>query len=159
MIDDNFESPSRNGSNDEENSTANTKYFNLEQLVEIRMATPDKFNIIRETLTRMGEAKEGTLTQICYIHGKFGKYFIAHVNELRKMYGEHVDVLEKEIAKRNLIVTLLSQWKLLEIVNPDSVRFPVASLHEVKIVPHKYKKEWKMVSNYEFSKRVISPQG
>ncbi len=131
----------------------NGLYFNLQQLVEIRLNAPQDFARVRETLTRIGEPLEGNiLSQICFILFKQSRYFITHINEMRRLDGEHVDILEDDIAKRNLIISLLAEWKLLEVVDPDAIRRPVAALSKVRIIQHKDKARWTLSSNYEIGK-------
>lgn len=130
-----------------------SKYFNLSQLVEVTLSQPSYFLIVAETLTRMGEPDGNCLTQICYIFAKRGKYFITHINEMKKLDGEHVTISEEDIGIRNLIANLLSDWGLITLVDSEQIRFPVASTSKIKIIPRKDKEKWKLVSKYDIGKR------
>lgn len=130
-----------------------SRYFNMDQLVEVRLQSPKDFLRVRETLTRMGiQQGPNTLTQICYIFFKQKRYFVVHVKELMMLDGQQVDIIEDDIAKRNLVATLLSDWKLVEIVNPSSIKLPVASMNKVRVIPYKEKENWNLVSEYNIGK-------
>lgn len=126
-------------------------FFSVDDLVEVEPRTPRDFARIRETLTRLG-TQEGrnTLHQLCHILAKEDKetgnkrYYIVHLNELRKLDGEEVDVSEGDIARRNLIANLLEEWNLLNIVDISKVRFPVAALNKVRVIPWKEKENWNL---------------
>ena len=91
----------------------NTKYFNLDQLVEVELFKPTDFLLIAETLTRIGFQQDDCLIQQCYLFSKQGKYFITHINELRKFDGESVKISEDDIGIRNLVANLFAEWKML----------------------------------------------
>ena len=134
------------------------RYFSLDSLVEVRLKAPRDFLRIKETLTRMGDQKEGnTIEQVCYIFFKQNKYFIVHIKELQMLDGQTGVVIDEEdIAKRNLIVNLLCEWNLLEVADPNSIRFPVASLQKVRVIKHKDKDSWQRVSRYDIGKKKLS---
>jgi len=130
-----------------------SKYYNLDQLVEITLKAPRDFLRVKETLTRMGDQQEGKiLEQICYIFHKKDRYFIAHINEMRKLDGETAWVTEEDISKRNLVVQLLVEWNLVSVEDPKTIRFPVASLSEVRVIPYRDKDNWNLVSNYDIGR-------
>ena len=60
--------------------------------VEITLPNPDDFNIIKETLTRMGIAsyKNGTLSQTCHIFHRQGRYSIMHFKEMLAFDGKDI---------------------------------------------------------------------
>jgi len=100
-----------------------------DQMVEVTLREPDDFLKVRETLTRIGVAsrKEKKLYQSCHILHKQGKYFIVHFKELFLLDGKYSNLSENDCARRNTIVTLLSDWGLLEIVIPSMAK-PKTSL-------------------------------
>ena len=91
----------------------------VDELVEITFPEKDDFLKIRETLSRIGVAsrKEQELFQSCHILHKRGKYYITHFKELFKLDGKPTSIDESDIGRRNTIVKLLEQWKLLSVVD------------------------------------------
>ncbi len=121
----------------------------IKDLVEITFPEKDDFLKIRETLSRIGVAsrKEKELFQSCHILHKRGKYYITHFKELFKLDGKPSSLEEGDIGRRNTIVTLLAQWKLVSVVNPNQIKEPTAPLSQIKIIPFKEKIEWKLTTN------------
>lgn len=119
------------------------------QMIEVILREPDDFLKIRETLTRIGVAsrKEKTLYQSCHILHKQGKYYIVHFKELFALDGKYSNLSVNDVQRRNRIVHLLSDWGLLEVVNPESIA-DVAPLNQIKVLAHKEKNEWQMVAKY-----------
>ena len=125
-------------------------FEDIHNLVEITFPEKDDFLKIRETLTRIGVAsrREKELFQSCHILHKRGKYYIVHFNELFKLDGKPSTIDETDIGRRNSIVTLLEQWKLLSVVDKDKIKEPITPLSQIKIIPFKQKSEWKLTSKY-----------
>ena len=88
-----------------------------EQMLEVELKEPDDFLKIRETLSRIGVAsrKEKVLYQSCHILHKQGKYYIVHFKELFALDGKQTNLSENDIARRNSISRLLSDWGLVKI--------------------------------------------
>lgn len=130
----------------------------VEDMVEVTLEEKDDFLKVRETLTRIGVAskKEKILYQSCHILHKQGKYYIVHFKELFSLDGKPTDITENDIARRNTVANLLSDWELIKIVNKDKTKEPTVSLSQVKIIPHKEKAEWQLVPKYNIGKK---PQG
>ena len=132
----------------------------LESLVEIRIKTDDDFLKIRETLTRIGVAsrKDKTIYQSCHILHKQGRYYIVHFKELFALDGKPSNFDATDQARRNTIANLLAEWKLVELVNPQSSADPVAPLSQIKVLPHREKNEWSLVAKYNIGKKVNNVQ-
>ena len=112
--------------------------WSQDQMLEVILKEPDDFLKIRETLSRIGVAsrKERKLYQSCHILHKQGRYFIVHFKELFALDGKNTNLSENDIARRNRIATLLSDWGLVEIKgNTD----PIAPLSQIKIISFKEK--------------------
>jgi len=127
---------------------------NLEQqiqdLVEVTFPEKDDFLKIRETLSRIGVAsrREQELFQSCHILHKRGKYYIVHFKELFKLDGKPTNIDESDIGRRNTIVKLLEQWKLVSIVDKSKTEEPLTPLSQIKIIPFKEKNQWKLTTKY-----------
>ena len=122
----------------------------VKDLVEITFPEKDDFLKIRETLSRIGVAsrREQELFQSCHILHKRGKYYIVHFKELFKLDGKPTNIDESDIGRRNTIVMLLAQWKLLSILDESQIEEPQAPLSQIKIIPFKEKSEWKLTTKY-----------
>lgn len=129
--------------------------FNLNQLVEVRLRSPEDFLKVKETLSRIGLAskKDNTLYQSCHILHKQSKYYIVHFKELFLLDGKQADFSEQDIARRNRIATLLDEWELVELVDPSKTEAPIAPINQVKIIPFKEKNNWTLVTKYTIGNR------
>lgn len=119
-------------------------------MLEVLLNEPDDFLKIKETLTRIGVSSKkemNTLFQSCHILHKQGRYFIVHFKELFMLDGKPSNFSEDDIARRNTITTLLSDWGLLTVVN-ESQTEPKTSLRQIKIISHRDKKAWNLESKY-----------
>ena len=124
----------------------------IESFVEIRLKLPDDFLKIRETLSRIGIAskREKKLYQSCHILHKQGKYYLVHFKELFKLDGKPSDFYESEtdIARRNSIANLISEWGLCELVDPSKSESPTTPVNTLKILSYKEKNDWILETKY-----------
>lgn len=127
----------------------------LDDLLEVTLEEPDDFLKVKETLTRIGVAsvKLNTLYQSCHILHKRGKYYIVHFKELFRMDGKQTDIDETDIRRRNAIALLLESWELLKIVNKQRAEAFCVSLNQIKVIPHKEKKNWTLSPKYSIGKK------
>lgn len=123
-------------------------------MLEITLAEPDDFLKVRETLTRIGVAsrKEQKLFQSCHILHKQGRYYIVHFKELFMLDGKKANLEESDVARRNTIATLLSDWGLVEIQNKE-VAQDCAPLRQIKIIGYKDKAEWELCPKYNIGNK------
>ena len=118
-------------------------------MLEVILNEPDDFLKVRETLTRIGVASrnENKLFQSCHILHKQGRYFIVHFKELFLLDGKKSNLEENDIARRNTIAQLMSDWGLITIDNGQQVK-PLAPLRQIKIIPFKEKNNWELCPKY-----------
>jgi|TARA_R110000796_G_scaffold31402_1_gene83332 ERCC4-type nuclease len=118
-------------------------------MLEITLNEPDDFLKVRETLTRIGVASQldKRLYQSCHILHKQGRYFIVHFKELFILDGKASNLFENDIQRRNTITMLLSDWGLINVVNPDEAK-DTAHLRQIKIISFKEKDEWDLQPKY-----------
>jgi len=123
-------------------------------MLEVTLEEPDDFLKVRETLTRIGVAsrKDNTLFQSCHILHKQGRYFIVHFKELFLLDGKKSNLEENDIARRNTIATLMSDWGLLSIDDKDKAQ-PLAPLRQIKIIPFKEKNNWTLQPKYNIGNK------
>jgi Bacteriophage translational regulator len=133
--------------------------FDLESCVEITLKTPDDFLKVRETLSRIGVAsrKEKILYQSCHILHKRGRYFILHFKQLFALDGKPTDISENDVARTNAIARLLAEWGLVVLMKPESL-VDVAPLHQIKIITHKEKPDWQLVTKYTIGKKRVTEE-
>lgn len=117
-------------------------------MLEITLNEPDDFLKVRETLTRIGVAsrKDKKLFQSCHILHKQGRYFIVHFKELFLLDGKKANLEQNDVARRNTIATLLSDWGLIEIVGVADLE--CAPLRQIKIISYKDKHNWELCPKY-----------
>ena len=130
----------------------NNVNWKQEHMFEVLLKEPDDFLKIRETLSRIGVAsrKERKLYQSCHILHKQGKYYIVHFKELFALDGKDTNLSENDIARRNTIVKLLSDWGLVEM---KAIPEPIAPLSQIKIISFKEKNEWVLETKYNIGKK------
>lgn len=118
-------------------------------MLEVSLNEPDDFLKIRETLTRIGVAsrKDQKLYQSCHILHKQGRYFIVHFKELFLLDGKPSNLVENDLERRNTIATLLADWGLVSIINPDASK-NLAPLRQIKVIPFKEKAQWELCPKY-----------
>ena len=123
-------------------------------MLEVTLNEPDDFLKVRETLTRIGVAsrKDKKLFQSCHILHKQGRYFIVHFKELFLLDGKKANLEENDVARRNTITTLMSDWGLVEIQNNEEAK-PLAPLRQIKIIPFKEKDQWELCPKYNIGNK------
>ena len=124
------------------------------EMVEVRLKQPDDFLKVRETLTRIGVASRSDkkLYQSCHILHKQGRYYIVHFKELFLLDGKDSDFSENDLQRRNRITKLLSDWGLVDVVDEEQIN-NIASVSQIKILPHKEKGEWTLVPKYSIGSK------
>lgn len=128
---------------------------NLSDLVEVKLKSQDDFLKIRETLSRIGVAskKDKTLYQSCHILHKQGKYYIVHFKELFLLDGKSSDFSDEDKARRNTIANLIHEWELADLIDEGKSSDPIAPLSQIKIISHKEKSEWTLITKYNIGKK------
>ena len=123
-------------------------------MLEVTLNEPDDFLKVRETLTRIGVAsrKDNKLYQSCHILHKQGRYFIVHFKELFLLDGKKSNLEENDIARRNTIAQLISDWGLVTIDNKAKAE-PLAPLRQIKIIPFKEKNNWELCPKYNIGNK------
>ena len=129
--------------------------WNPNNMLEVTLNEPDDFLKIRETLTRIGVAsrKDNKLYQSCHILHKQGRYFIVHFKELFLLDGKKSNLEENDVARRNTIATLMSDWGLLTVDNKNNLK-PIAPLRQIKIISYKDKGQWELCPKYNIGNGI-----
>ena len=123
-------------------------------MLEVTLNEPDDFLKIKETLTRIGVAsrKDNKLYQSCHILHKQGRYFIVHFKELFLLDGKKSNLEENDIARRNTIATLMSDWGLITIDSGTKTE-PIAPMRQIKIIPYREKNSWELCPKYNIGNK------
>ena len=131
----------------------NDSLWKPDQMLEVGLKEPDDFLKVRETLSRIGVAsrKNKTLFQPCHILHKQGKYYIVHFKELFALDGKDTNISENDIARRNTIANLLTDWGLVKVVKESDVE--AAPLSQIKVISFKEKNEWSLETKYNIGKK------
>ena len=118
-------------------------------MIEIKFEEDDDFLKIKETLKRMGVAsnRDKILYQSTHILHKQGQYYIVHFKELFALDGKPTNLTKVDIERRNAIINLLQEWKLLTIVKSDPL-VPMGNVGQFKIISFKDKVNWQLVPKY-----------
>jgi hypothetical protein len=122
--------------------------------VEITLAKPADFLVVKETLTRIGvpQDSERILHQSCHILHKQGRYVIIHYKELNALDGRENDIQPEDILRRNKIVALLVEWELVKVIDPAAITEQLP-INQMKILNFKEKNDWKLTPKYLFWQR------
>lgn len=128
----------------------------VENLVEVELKNEDDFLKVRETLTRIGVAskKDKMLYQSCHILHKQGKYYIVHFKELFQLDGKLSSFDQEDMGRRNTITNLLAEWGLINIIDSQKTKSPLALLSQIKVLPFKEKDEWNLVAKYNIGRKI-----
>ena len=123
-----------------------------EQMLEMCLKEPDDFLKVRETLSRIGVAsrKEKKLYQSCHILHKQGRYFLVSFKELFALDGKKTNLSQNDIARRNTIAKLLSDWGLITIISELGEQAP---LSQIKIISFSDKSNWVLETKYNIGKK------
>lgn len=89
----------------------------VNEFVEIELTQP--FQIIRETLTRVGILKQGVLYQTAHILHKKNKYYIVHFKHLFALDGRDCTYDEEDNKRLYKIIFLLKEWNLINILSKE----------------------------------------
>ena len=118
-------------------------------MVKVTFAEDDDFLKIKETLTRMGVAsnREKILYQSTHILHKQGQYYIVHFKELFALDGKPTNLTTVDVERRNSIISLLQEWKLLKVVDEKQLQ-PMGNVGQFKIIAFKEKPNWELVPKY-----------
>ena len=125
----------------------------ISNLIEVNLPSEDSFLKIKETLTRIGIAskKDKKLFQSCHILHKRGKYYIVHFKELFILDGKTNDFSEEDESRRNAIVKLLGEWRLVDI-DLSMISGDFAHMSQIKILSYAEKDDWELVPKYNIGK-------
>jgi hypothetical protein len=128
--------------------------WSKEKMIEVTLAKPDDFLKVKETLTRIGisSKKEKKLFVTAHILHKRGKYYIVHFKELFLLDGKEANFTLEDVARRNKIIALLQEWKLLTVVDNTTITNQ-STMSAIKIVPYREKKDWELISKYQLGKK------
>lgn len=120
------------------------------EMIEITLPDPDKFRLIRETLTRIGIAnsRKKHLWPSCLILNKGGHYYVAHFKSLLALDGQSAELTEEDQERTQDIAHMLQSWGLCDIVN-SGVPHPGKNLF--RVLKSADKDNWEIIPKYTIS--------
>ena len=121
--------------------------------VEVSLTNREDFLKIAETLTRIGvpARNENRLYQTCHILHKRGRYAIVHFKEMLALDGNETNYDTDDRLRRDKIVLLLEQWKLVRPTHPLNVEETAAV--KIKVIPYREKHLWTLIHKYTIGKK------
>lgn len=101
----------------------------MNEVKGIKVEILTHFNVVRETLERIGivNKKTKTLYPSCYLlHKRTGvnkdsEYYIIHFKNLFLLDGKPSDISEEDNLRQTAIAKLLERWGIVEIVSQENV--------------------------------------
>lgn len=130
----------------------------LNTFVWVKLKKQEDFLKIKETLSRIGisSKKDNTLYQSCHILHKQGRYAIVHFKELFALDGKPTDFTQEDIARRNKVVSLLIDWGLAELEDPNKMLEPKAPMSQIKVLSFSEKADWNLVCKYQVGRKLYT---
>jgi len=94
-----------------------------EKVNGIEVELKSHFNVVRETLERVGivNKKTNTLYPSCYLLHKKNKYYIIHFKNLFLLDGRKSNYDEQDNLRQTAIAKLMERWGLVDIVSKENV--------------------------------------
>ena len=95
----------------------------MNQMVEVDIKDSANFQLIQETLTRVGKRCPSldflgktykVLIPCCYIFHKEQRYYIVHYKEMFLLDGEAVTMTPEDYHDRDSVIDLLERWNMCE---------------------------------------------
>ena len=125
----------------------------------IEVDVKDNFKTIRETLTRMGvpSGKEQKLFQSCHILHKKSKFYIVHFKEMFMLDGRSTNFDEMDRQRRNKIASLLEEWGLCTVKNPDMIEDRCLP-RSLMVIPYSDKINWTLCPKYNIGTKKSHQQ-
>jgi len=75
-----------------------------------------------------------------------------HFKELFLLDGKKSNLEENDIARRNTIATLMSDWGLITIDSATKTE-PIAPMRQIKIIPYREKNSWELCPKYNIGNK------
>lgn len=134
----------------------------LQQLIRVKLKAPDGFIRVKSLLRRIGLNPRGskTLYQTCHILRDGNDFYICHFKELFWADGRENNMDNLDVERRNRIINLLVEKKLIE-ADTSNLQFSPRAAKSLFIVPYAETEQWTLCSKYRFkkSKRIVPTDG
>lgn len=134
--------------------------WSVKDLVEVKLDSPEKFNLIVETLTRFGvqsiKNNKKVLNQTCHIlETDKSKYYVVHFKELFALDGREHTITLSDIRRRNKIISLLEKWNTLTVVDSKKIEdFNDNAMDNIHIVKKEDSDDWVFQKKYDMPLRA-----
>lgn len=125
----------------------------VNSLIEIELIVD--FNVVRETLTRIGisSVQRKELFQTAHILKKKNKYYIVHFKQMFGLDGREYVMTHDDKRRLNRIVSILENWGMITISDKESFdKEEIIPMNMLKIVRYGEKDDWKLTQKYPIGK-------
>lgn len=125
----------------------------VNSLIEINLLVD--FNVVRETLTRIGisSVHRKELFQTAHILKKKNKYYIVHFKQMFGLDGREYFMSNDDKKRLNRIVSILENWGMVSISDSKSFNVDdIIPMNMLKIVRYDEKDDWKLTQKYPIGK-------
>lgn len=124
-------------------------------MIGIRVRLNEDFSVIRETLERIGiknkKTKKFYPSCYCIETSEEGVHTIVHFKELFTLFNRESDFDNVDKLRLKTIVQLLSNWKLVELVDEiDEIMS-----EKVTVLKHNEKRDYDIIHKFKFSKKIV----
>ena len=122
----------------------------IDSFIEIELV--ESFQILRETLGRIGILKRNVLYQTSHILHKKEKYYIVHFKQLFALDGRENTLNEEDERRLHKIILLLIDWQIIRLKNPEELeRLLVSSTTFVNIAKVKDIREESIILKQKYN--------
>ena len=99
-------------------------------------------------LALLQEKNENYINPAIFYKNRVGT--LLYIKELFALDGKKTNLSENDVARRNTIANLLSDWGLVSVVGKAE---PVAPLSQIKVLSFREKAEWTLETKYNIGKK------
>lgn len=116
----------------------------------IKVELNSHFNVVRETLERVGfvNTKTNTFYPSCYLLHKRGEYYIIHFKKLFELDGKPSNFDEIDDLRQTAIAKLMEKWGLVKIVDETNLVQDKESPY-LNVLSHEDKDKYTIVHKYK----------
>lgn len=120
-------------------------------MVAIQLDDPQKFSIVKETLTRIGiqNSERMKLFQSVHIFHKRGNYYLAHFKQMIALDGFNVDFTDEDYNRLLDIAQLLIDWGLVKPIDDD---FKAPRENKFRVLKSSDAEQWELIPKFTIGK-------
>ena len=122
----------------------------MENFGGIKVELKSNFNVVRETLERVGfvNTKTNTFYPSCYLLHKKGDYYIIHFKKLFELDGKASNFDELDNLRQTAIAKLIEKWGLVNIIDNANLVEDKETPY-LNVLSHEDKDKYEIVHKYK----------